>query len=202
MSAVNMGGVTGLQFVFSGWLKKFATGGTSRRLTSSEEIGTGFLGGAMSGPACSLWELVMIQQQVNGGGIMEATSRMLKQRGPAVLARGSLATCGREGMYTAGYLGIVPTVSRTLEENYGMSSTVGAVIGSIASGLIAATLSHPLDTIKTCMQGDVEQKRYHNMRQTVRKYLSFFFFPSKHTHTHTSNTGKSNTCRIRYSRFL
>ena len=59
-------------------------------------------------------------------------------------------------------------MSRTLEENYGMSATAGAVIGSIASGLIAATLSHPLDTIKTCMQGDVERKRYHNMRQTVR----------------------------------
>ncbi len=90
MSAVNMGGVTGLQFVFSGWLKKLATGGTSRRLTSSEEIATGFMGGAMSGPACSLWELVMIQQQVNGGGIMEATGRMLKQGGTSVLARGSL----------------------------------------------------------------------------------------------------------------
>ena len=90
MSAVNMGGVTGLQFVFSGWLKKLATGGTSRRLTSSEEIATGFMGGAMSGPACSLWELVMIQQQVNGGGIMEATGRMLKQGGTSVLARGSI----------------------------------------------------------------------------------------------------------------
>ena len=40
--------------------------------------------------ACSLWELVMIQQQVNGGGIMEATGRMLKQGGTSVLARGSL----------------------------------------------------------------------------------------------------------------
>ena len=55
-----------------------------------------------------------------------------------------------------------------------MSATAGAVLGSIASGLIAATLSHPLDTIKTCMQGDVERKRYHNMRQTVRFFLFFF----------------------------
>ena len=94
------------------------------------------------------------------------------------------ATCGREGLYTAGYLGIVPTVSRTLEENYGMSATAGAVIGSIASGLIAATLSHPLDTIKTCMQGDVERKRYHNMRQTVRIHL-VLFFESIFFHTHT-----------------
>ena len=75
-------------------------------------------------------------------------------------------------------------MSRTLEENYGMSATAGAVIGSIASGLIAATLSHPLDTIKTCMQGDVERKRYHNMRQTVRIHL-VLFFESIFFHTHT-----------------
>ena len=79
-------------------------------------------------------------------------------------------------------------MSRTLEENYGMSATAGAVIGSIASGLIAATLSHPLDTIKTCMQGDVERKRYHNMRQTVRFFLFFFVFENvTHTHTHTQH---------------
>ena len=83
-----------------------------------------------------------------------------------------------------------------------MSATAGAVIGSIASGLIAATLSHPLDTIKTCMQGDVERKRYHNMRQTVR--ISCFVFRRKNffTHTHTHNTGKSNSRRIWHSRIL
>ena len=115
--------------------------------------------------------------------------------------RQNQATCGREGLYTAGYLGIVPTVSRTLEENYGMSATAGAVIGSIASGLIAATLSHPLDTIKTCMQGDVERKRYHNMRQTVRIHLVLFFESIFFTHIH-NNTGKSNSRRIWYSRIL
>ena len=66
-----------------------------------------------------------------------------------------------------------------------MSATAGAVIGSIASGLIAATLSHPLDTIKTCMQGDVERKRYHNMRQTVR--IRFVFRKNFFTHTHTQH---------------
>ena len=94
-------------------------------------------------------------------------------------------------------------MSRTLEGNYGMSATAGAVIGSIASGLIAATLSHPLDTIKTCMQGDVERKRYHNMRQTVRIHPVLFFESIFFTHTtDTHNTGKSNSRRIWYSRIL
>ena len=30
--------------------------------------------------------------------------------------------------------------------------------GASGAGMIAATLSHPLDTIKTCMQGDLERK--------------------------------------------
>ena len=168
MSALNMGGLTGLQFVFSGWLQKTITGGTARKLSSAEEIGAGFVGGMMSGPACCVWELIMIQQQVHGGSAAAATSRMIAKAGPAVLSRGLVSSSLREGLYTAGYLGIVPVVQRELETKYGVSKVAGAVVGSIASGVIAGTLSHPLDTIKTCMQGDVERKRYTNMAQTAR----------------------------------
>ena len=122
----------------------------------------------MSGPACSLWELIMIQQQVHGGSVLTATSRMLKQAGPSVFARGYISTCAREGLYAAGYLGIVPVVQRKLVQDYGFGKVSGAVVGSIMSGLIAATCSHPLDTIKTCMQGDVEGKRYSTMTHTAR----------------------------------
>ena len=38
MSALNMGGLTGLQFVMSGWLQKIATGGTPRKLTAGLSI--------------------------------------------------------------------------------------------------------------------------------------------------------------------
>lgn len=31
-------------------------------------------------------------------------------------------------------------------------------VGASGAGMIAATLSHPLDTIKTCMQGDIAQE--------------------------------------------
>eukprot|EP00940_MAST-03C_sp_MAST-3C-sp2_P002839 g2839.t1 len=168
MSALNMGGVTGLQFVFSGMLQKRITGGVTRQLTDTEEIAAGFMGGAMSAPACCLWELIMIQQQVHGGSVVAATSRMINQAGPSVLGRGITSTTMREGMYTAGYLGLVPVVQRKLTQDYGAGPVAGAVIGSIASGLIAATLSHPLDTIKTCMQGDVARKRYGTMTQTAR----------------------------------
>ncbi len=38
--------------------------------------------------------------------------------------------------------------------------------GSLTGAIFSATISHPLDTIKTCMQGDVEQKKYTNIVNT------------------------------------
>ena len=32
--------------------------------------------------------------------------------------------------------------------------------GAVSSGVISATLSHPMDTVKTCMQGDIQRKTY------------------------------------------
>lgn len=39
--------------------------------------------------------------------------------------------------------------------------------GSLMAALFSASLTHPMDTIKTCMQGDVEQKKYTNIRHTA-----------------------------------
>ena len=44
-----------------------------------------------------------------------------------------------------------------------MSSKLG---GSICGGIIAASLSHPMDTIKTCMQGDIKRETYGSVSQT------------------------------------
>ena len=40
-------------------------------------------------------------------------------------------------------------------------------VGAAGAGCIAATLSHPLDTVKTCMQGDLEQVTFKSMPATA-----------------------------------
>ena len=167
-SVMNMSILTGLQFPLTGLVSSAITGGADRRLTDGEMIGSGFLGGALSGFACGPMELVMIQQQRFGGSIVEAPKRILAEHGGTrALFRSVSMACGREGLFTAGYLGIGPVLSRRLVEDAGMSPAVGDVAGAVGAGVIAASLSHPMDTIKTCMQGDLAGKRYGGVAKTA-----------------------------------
>jgi len=43
---------------------------------------------------------------------------------------------------------------------------VAGVGGAVIAGVVCATLSHPLDTVKTCMQGDVQGLKYQSAAQT------------------------------------
>ena len=91
----------------------------------------------------------------------------------------------REGLFTAGYLGITPLLSRYFQENYNTHENNSKVYASIIAGLIAAPLSHPFDTMKTGMQGDVQRTKYGSMRETYlamqkeggpRRFFNGLFF--------------------------
>ncbi len=158
-----------MQFPLAGLVTHALTGGVNRRLTGAEATAAGFVGGFLSGLACAPMELVMIQQQRFGGSALATPLRILRERGLAGgLMRGLTTACGREGLYTAGYLGLAPTLATYLGEEHGLAPTQAALLGAIPAGLVAATLSHPLDTIKTCMQGDLERKTFGSFSQTAR----------------------------------
>jgi hypothetical protein len=46
--------------------------------------------------------------------------------------------------------------------------------GSVLSGLFAGTVTHPLDTVKTCMQGDVERRSYKGGRWMLECLFRLF----------------------------
>ena len=52
--------------------------------------------------------------------------------------------------------------------SHGLGEGTSKFAGAVGAGVIAATLSHPLDTIKTCMQGDIERKTYTDFVGTAR----------------------------------
>eukprot|EP00729_Bicosta_minor_P006017 gene6017-7995_t len=113
-------------------------------------------------------ELVMIQQQRFGLGILETPSKLVAEAGASSLSRGLVMSCGREGLFCAGYLGMGPAFSRELEEGKGWSPGTAKFVGCVGAGVIAATLSHPMDTIKTCMQGDVQRTNYGTVSETAK----------------------------------
>ena len=53
-----------------------------------------------------------------------------------------------------------PTFATALGERYGLREGVAKFAGATAAGVVAGTVSHPMDTIKTCMQGDCAQAKY------------------------------------------
>ena len=91
---------------------------------------------------------------------------MLSEHGPSTLFRGLATSCGREGLFTAGCLGLAPVLAEKLHSDFGVESKLGSFLGACCAGMVAATLSHPLDTIKTCLQGDVAQEKYKSMPET------------------------------------
>jgi len=159
VSIGNMVVLTGAQFPLSGAVGNAITGGVDRPLGRGEKIASGFAGGAISGFLCAPMELIMIQQQRFGTSMVAAATRIVSEKGVLSLFRGLETSCGREGLFAAGYLGLGPVFAEYLRANHGMGGSADFA-GAAGAGMIAATLSHPLDTIKTCMQGDIERQTY------------------------------------------
>jgi len=172
ISALNMGGLTGVQFWLSGSFQKMFLGNDNRQLTMSEEIGAGFLGGFLSGLPCCVWELLMIQQQRHGGSLFSTPGRIMGVKGSKVLLRGLTTASAREGIFTMGYLGIAPVVQRKLIEEHGFGTFAGSFTGAVIAGVFASAVTHPLDTVKTCMQGDIEEIKYSTVTNTYKSIVN------------------------------
>jgi len=167
VSVTNMAVLTGLQFISTGYIKSMITGGVEREMSTAENIMSGFAGGALSGLVCCPMELVMIQQQRWGGNIVGTPARLVSSYGVSGLSRGMVTSVGREAVFTAGMLGLAPSIQTMLEKR-NINSYAAGVSGAICAGVMAATLSHPLDTVKTCMQGDIEQTTYTSFTRSLK----------------------------------
>lgn len=165
---VNMGSCTMLQFSFGGGLKRhLASSNTDGKLTKGQEMGAGLLAGGVSALVGSPLELMMIQQQRKGGSLFATAGALV---GPNI-TRGVTMAATREAIWTVGYMSIPPIVRRILREKYPdtfTSDTAARVPASLLGALFACYLSQPIDTIKTCLQGDIERKKFTTASATAR----------------------------------
>ena len=97
----------------------------------------------------------MIQQQRFGGTLPGTLRRLYERNGLSGLFRGFVPASQREAFFAVGYLGLSPRVERVCD-SLEMSPTAGVAAGSIASGVLCAALTHPFDTCKSIIQGDLE----------------------------------------------
>eukprot|EP00954_Amorphochlora_amoebiformis_P001866 145931-Amorphochlora_amoeboformis.AAC.1 len=111
------------------------------------------------------------------------------------ITRGFVGAAVREGLWTVGYLSIPPQVRnfmRTKMPDTFNSDDKARVPAALTGALFACYLTHPFDTIKTCMQGmsttqwsqnrklsmncaffcilgDIERKTYGTFTDTTKK---------------------------------
>eukprot|EP01147_Barroeca_monosierra_P000448 gene448-3784_t len=172
-SVINMAILTGLQFPLTSMAKNVVTResncGEQRKLYPVEQMTSGFIGGVLSGFACCPLELTIINQQRHGGSMRNTVVGMCRIHGGSVLFRGLTTSCLREGIFTAGYLGLGPIAAEHLRLRYDIGKTQSDVFGAISAGIVSSVLSHPIDTVKTCMQGDPSKQIYTTVRGTLAK---------------------------------
>ena len=199
MAMLNLGGTNAVQFGTTGLFQKMLAHGGALA-PEQVQVGGAFLGGLASGVPCSVWELIMIQQQRFGGTMLGTPARLVREYGATALARGASMTMGREALFTMSMLGVTPliqarfvarararafgyalvfrqrapsahsriVVQARLVESSGVERNAALAAGSLAGALLAGVLTHPMDTIKTCMQGDLPRAKYAGVLATGR----------------------------------
>lgn len=150
-----------------------ATTGDATQPSAFTLLGSSFLGGCVAGAPGSLWELTMIQQQRHGGNLVETPLRLVREHGAGILLRGMWLTIAREGLYSGCVLGVTPVVQRKLMETQeGLSPSAALVPASLVGAVCSVTVTHPLDTVKTCLQGDARGEKFVGALSTTRVLLA------------------------------
>lgn len=154
----------GLQFGITSVINT-ALGGANNELVSA--IGGGSIAAIFASPV----ELVMIQQQNNGGSAIKNIKNMVQTYRPMIMFRGLGNAILRDGIYVGAMLGLTPILNKHLQEEYGHSPVASNFYASMIGGVIAAVPSHPFDMVKTCMQGDLGGKTYGRSSQALAVIL-------------------------------
>lgn len=165
MACMNLGGTTAVQFFCAGTFQKILRDRMPRK-TQTADVAGALAGGLVSGIPCSVWELLMIQQQRFGGSLGQRLRSIFTEVGASGLGRGMSMTIGREGLFTMSMLGLTPLFKDILVRDFDMEPLAALSASALASSFVAATATHPLDTIKTCLQGDIGGKTYRSVTST------------------------------------
>ena len=192
INATSIAPITAIQFGVAGMLTEMLTTG-GQPLSHAEKIGTSLAGGAVSALVVCPADMLIIQQQKTGLALPAQVSAIAREYGWGKFSKGLLPAIGRESLFTGGYLGLAP-VLRSLLVQYQpdtfaeQRSTTGAddaaarsdsssprgnmlslLASSLMAGVTAGVLTHPIDTIKTRMQGDLSpDSPYSSIRPTAR----------------------------------
>ena len=129
--------------------------------------------GAISSILYSPLDLVVIQQQKLATSIGGALSAVTKEHGVAALFSGFTPCVVARIDLHWGYLGVGPVATqhiKSMHPFFSENEQAARIAGSCFAGTMAAGMTHPVDTAKTCMQGDMASKTHRNARALGQVY--------------------------------
>jgi hypothetical protein len=165
--------ITALQFMVNGIMQRLVLGSSDRSLTDAEMMATAAGAGAISALVYSPVDLITIQQQKMELDPLRTLKALAQSHGFSGIYRGLLPCVCREAVYTAGYLGLAPVITARLMEGSGLRERplAASIAGACTAGTIAAVLTHPVDTAKTCVQSDMSAKIWPSARESIAKLV-------------------------------
>lgn len=119
-------------------------------ISHGQRLTCAFFAGVSSASISSPTEMIMRRMNIESS-FYKTASIMAKNNGWRFLFSGLYATGLREGMFTTFFLAGAPIVKEQLTP-YIPHNLLGTVVAGVSSGLAAAYVSHPVDTIKTKQQ--------------------------------------------------
>lgn len=64
-------------------------------------------------------------------------------------------TAAREGIFCCSYISTAPMLAQQVNARTSLGNSASTVAGAVMAGSLAALLTHPADTLKTRLQGDL-----------------------------------------------
>ena len=167
VNAASIAPITAVQFGANMALTPYFAGkdGTlSPVMKVATACSAGMISSLVSGPA----ELVMIQQQRFNTSLGGTFKSLVSQRGPAIMGKGLSLAAGRDGLYVGFVLGTCSVVTSQLQQSFGLSPSAAFTVGGLASGIGAAIMTHPFDTMKTKVQGNALEPNQASIPEVFR----------------------------------
>eukprot|EP01063_Lacrimia_lanifica_P024177 TRINITY_DN32139_c0_g1_i1.p1 TRINITY_DN32139_c0_g1~~TRINITY_DN32139_c0_g1_i1.p1 ORF type:complete len:290 (+),score=98.50 TRINITY_DN32139_c0_g1_i1:49-918(+) len=162
--------ITALQFLCNGALQTMLKAATGKAaLGDVEVIAAATAAGGISAIVYSPVDMITIQQQKLNMSPVQTARHIIAKYGYANgFFRGFGACAVREGIYTAGYLGLAPVATARLAESgiplFAENPLLTNIAGACIAGVLAAAATHPADTTKTVVQADLAGTTYPTAR--------------------------------------
>eukprot|EP00243_Klebsormidium_subtile_P013754 TRINITY_DN9308_c0_g1_i1.p1 TRINITY_DN9308_c0_g1~~TRINITY_DN9308_c0_g1_i1.p1 ORF type:complete len:288 (-),score=15.19 TRINITY_DN9308_c0_g1_i1:390-1253(-) len=174
VNAGSMAPINAIQFGVDKLLSE-ALLASGRKVSDAGKVGVAASAGAVSALVGCPAELIMIQQQKQGGSLASQLRQVVQQHGVTAFAKGLGPTVIRESIYTGTYLGANPLICSKLQQlQPGMFAdrpVAAMVVASIVSGLAAAGLTQPVDAIKTKLQANLGDPAYSSVTRAAASMI-------------------------------